>query len=129
MKLKEVREAYYEFSRKASDISRQLGFAGIALIWIFKVEVNNDESIPHSLVLAALLIVIGLVSDLLQYIYGTAAWGIYHRCEEKKKTRENTEIKAPPEINWPTNTFFAIKVICISFAYYFILSFLLIKFI
>ena len=38
MKLSDYRETYYEFSGKASDVTRQLAFAGIAIVWIFKIE-------------------------------------------------------------------------------------------
>jgi hypothetical protein len=36
MKLQDYRNDFYLFSGKASDISRQLAFAAIAIIWIFK---------------------------------------------------------------------------------------------
>jgi hypothetical protein len=129
MKLKDTLDAYYEYSRKTSDVIRQLGLAGIALIWIFKVEAGGNQVIPDALIPAAVFIVIGLASDLLHCIYGTAAWGIYHRCKENKNTRKNAEFEAPRWINWPTNTFFVLKVISIFLAYCFILYFLFDKFI
>jgi len=42
MKLAQARGHYEYFSGKASDISRQLGFAGIALIWVFKTQVEDQ---------------------------------------------------------------------------------------
>jgi len=39
MNLQDYRDDFYTYSGKASDISRQLAFAGIAIIWIFKKEV------------------------------------------------------------------------------------------
>ena len=47
-KLSEFKEDYYHFTGKLSDINRQIAFAGIALIWVFKKgkEVNfqiDDE--------------------------------------------------------------------------------------
>ena len=38
MKIHELRSTYYEASGKVSDISRQLAFAGIAVIWVLRVE-------------------------------------------------------------------------------------------
>jgi len=35
MKLKEYKADFYELSGKASEINRQIAFAGIAIIWIF----------------------------------------------------------------------------------------------
>jgi hypothetical protein len=36
MKLQKARDTYYEYSGKLSDITRQLSFAGIAIVWIFR---------------------------------------------------------------------------------------------
>lgn len=35
MTLSDYLASYYELSGKASDVSRQLAFAGIAVIWVF----------------------------------------------------------------------------------------------
>ncbi len=68
MTLKEAREAYYEHSGKASDVLRQLGVAGIGVIWVFKAEVHGAMVIPRPLLLPALLLVGGLFLDLLQHV-------------------------------------------------------------
>ena len=36
MKLSEYANVYAEFSGKASDVARQLAFAGLALVWLFR---------------------------------------------------------------------------------------------
>ena len=41
MKLKDAREIYYFYSGKTSDLVRQLGLAGIAVIWLFKYDVQG----------------------------------------------------------------------------------------
>ncbi len=46
MKLSDYRETYYEFSGKLSDVSRQLSFAGIALIWLFKLDSTPVPKVP-----------------------------------------------------------------------------------
>ena len=49
MKLSEYKKTYEDFSGKASNVVRQLSFAGIAVIWIFKVQSNGSLKIPDTL--------------------------------------------------------------------------------
>ena len=70
MKIHEIRDAYYEASGTVSDISRQLAFAGIAVIWVLKVG-DGSGGIPFSseLVIPLYCFVSALGLDLLQYVY------------------------------------------------------------
>ncbi len=124
MKLKEALESYYEYSRKTSDIARYLGLAGLGIIWIFRIQTTNKLALPRELILPTSLLILGLVLDLLQYIVGTIIWGAYHRLKEKMGVKENEEIRAPRQLNWPTLTFFWAKLFPILIAYYLILSYL-----
>ena len=124
MKLEEVRQTYYEYSGKTSEILRQLGFAGIALVWIFKTGVEANPTIPNNLVIPAFLIVVGLTLDLSQYVTASAIWGIYNRWKEKKGTSDEEDFEAPRFINWATLFFFWTKILCMITAYIFIIIFL-----
>jgi hypothetical protein len=45
------RQDFYDFSGKASDASRQLAFAAIAVIWLFKTDTTSGQpTIPHGLI-------------------------------------------------------------------------------
>lgn len=88
MKLEDTRESYQFFSGKASEIVRQLGFAGIAVIWVFKVTVGDRQVVPPELLPAGILLVSGLTLDLLHYVIGTLIWGIYNRSKEKQLNAE-----------------------------------------
>jgi hypothetical protein len=103
---------------------RQLGFAGIALVWVFKTDVGGRQTVPPELLPAALLIVIGLTLDLLHYIAGSLVWGIYHRIKERAPTKETTEFLAPRQINWPALVLFWSKTAVMVTAYGFIVWFL-----
>ena len=116
MKLKDCRDSYYYNSERASDICRKLGFAGLALIWAFRVTSSKGIIIPGNLRWAGGLLVGGLVLDFLQYIFGTVVWGAYHRCKEKQNTPENKEFQAPNYINYPANTCFILKQVVIFVA-------------
>ena len=124
MKREDTRAAYYEFSGKLSDIVRQLSFAGIAIIWVFKVDQKTGTSVPRELVLPALLLVASLASDALQYAYQTAAWGLFNRRLELRRVSEEDNFSAPPAINVPANILFWLKVVLLAAAYALLLMFL-----
>lgn len=124
MKLEDARENYYYYSQKTSEIVRQLGFAGIALIWVFKTEVEGKIVVPPELLSTGKLIVIGLGFDLLHYVAGTLAWGVYNGIKERAGTKEGKEFLAPRSVNWPTLFFLWAKVIIISIAYIKLFNFL-----
>ena len=90
LRLKEFKQAYYNFSGKASDIARYLAFAGIALVWMFRIEVEGSISVPESLLLPAILLVFALILDFFQYASNTAIWGIAHYIKRKKAKSEDS---------------------------------------
>lgn len=116
MKLKNCLESYEYSSGKASDICRQLGFIGLALIWTFRVTGDDKLIIPSVLRYAGVLLVMGLALDFLQYITGTIVWGSYHRYKESRVTNDE-DFLAPRQINWPVNILFVLKQVVIFIAY------------
>jgi len=126
MKLSYVRNSFDTFSGKVSDLSRQFAFAGIAVIWIFKVDNKTKYNLPIELYRPLYLFCFGLLTDLFQYVYGTVAWGIVLRvC---KKYKENEEISIKRAINIPTWILFVFKVLFLLLAYYYVLNFMIVKF-
>lgn len=114
MNLKEVRDAYYGYSGKASDVARQVSFAGIAIIWIFKSQEGTRFAIPDDLIAPLVLFIAALTSDLLHYIFSSAIWGIYNKVLEKRHgVNFEGEIEAPSKINWPGLFFFSLKLILV----------------
>ena len=57
MKLKDARASYYEYSAKASDVSRTLSLSGIAIIWVFRVDTTNGPVISDGLIAAGLFMI------------------------------------------------------------------------
>lgn len=121
MKLKDARDNYYFYSGKTSDLVRQLGLAGIAVIWMFKNEVHGVPKIPEALSLPLILIVLGLAFDLLQYAVATSIWGIFQRQKEVSGIAEDAEFLSPKQFNWPGIVFFVLKVVSIIAAYVYLL--------
>ena len=112
-----ARESYYELSGKASDAVRQLAFAGIAVIWVFKSERNGVVSVPEELLLPGLLIVAGLFLDLLQYVLAALLWGRYARGQERRGAAPDQALAAHPAINWPALACYYLKIVLVLAAY------------
>lgn len=126
MKLSQYKEDFYHFSGKLSDINRQIAFAGIALIWIFKKTNGNEIVICHELVLPSILLALALGFDIFQYIYQSITWALFYRYHEKrlKKKKIDKEIHAPTVLNYPSWIFFILKVLLVITAYIFIIIYL-----
>ncbi len=119
------REHYKYFSESASTICRHLGFAGIALIWVFKVDGGGAQVVPAGLVLPAILIAGALTLDLLQYVFGALIWSYYARWLEVRRGR-GIEIPkaAPPWLNWPHLVCFWVKIVLTLSSYVLIVAYL-----
>lgn len=122
MTLKDARDTYYTYSGKLSDVARQLSFAGIAVIWIFRA--GDKAAIgfiwDRHLLLPLTLFVGSLTADLFQYAYASLAWAIFHRAKEKAFDRPQQDgkkapddFKAHPAINYPTLFFFWSKAVIV----------------
>lgn len=74
MKLAEISKIYAEQTKQLSDAVRPLALAGIALIWVFKQEVQGRPVLAKRLVAAGVFIIIALLFDLLQYAWGNLAY-------------------------------------------------------
>jgi small-conductance mechanosensitive channel len=127
VKLAEYRQTFYEFSGKASDVSRQLAFAAIAIIWLFKNDLpgGGQLTIPRALIFPGILIVTALAADLLQYVLASLIWRLYYRYLEKKHVRPEADIQHSPWLEIPITALFWIKVVLVILGYIFILIFLL----
>jgi hypothetical protein len=124
MKLRDVLQNYYDYSGKASDIIRQLGLGGIAIIWIFHIGNPGVLAIPESLFLPLKLIILGLAFDLLQYAVGALVWSVFHWRKEQADISQEEDFKAPSSINWPAILFFYSKTLLILVAYWYIFKYL-----
>jgi hypothetical protein len=114
MKLSDYKNTYYEMSASASNVARQIAFAGIALIWIFKKDSNIGLALPNELLWPTLLLILGLTADLLQYISASVVWGVFHRTNEAKGHKPDDQLDSPAFLNWPALLFFWAKLIFIS---------------
>lgn len=110
MTLGDYLKTYEYFSGKLSDVARQLAFAGIALIWLFKVDSKPVPRIPPELLPPAGLLAIGLFCDMLHYILATVLWQRFHRNQEKLGKRPEDRVEAPWYYPVPPNIVFWVKI-------------------
>lgn len=87
-KLSEIEKAKNDATGKASDVGRQLAFAGIATVWLLRNE-HGAKPFESTLSVALLLLGVALLIDFLQYVYCSWVWrGFYnkhydeHNCDE-----------------------------------------------
>ncbi|HEV2321853.1 MAG TPA: hypothetical protein VGT42_05760 [Gammaproteobacteria bacterium] len=126
MTLSDYLASYYELSGKASDVARQLAFAGIAVIWVFHQGQGGAVAVPASLIGPAVLFIGGLACDLLQYVSGTLIWGAFHRVQEQRLGADSKKpLTAPAYFNWPSLFFFWSKLALILAGYLLLLHYLL----
>jgi hypothetical protein len=124
VKLQGYREAFYTFSGKASDLNRQLAFAGIAIIWLFKKEPVSGLTVPRELVFPGLLIVSSLAVDMLQYTIASVLWRWFYRSKEKLNISEEKDIKHGVWWERPIWIAFWLKIILVLSAYGFLIEYL-----
>ncbi len=125
MKLEQYLKDYHEFSGKASDITRQLAFAAIAIIWIFKEQGAMVIRFPGELIFSLGFVVGALISDLLQYVINSIIWKLFHNSKEKEDISPETDIKAPTWMSLPSFFFYFSKIFFVVIGYIYLFKFLL----
>ncbi len=125
MKLADYRTDFYTFSGKASDFCRQLAFAGIALIWVFKSDGIRGPTLPDNLTWPAALIVLALAFDLTHYLVASCIWRSFYRGKEKAGVTESDDtLSHDPALELPIWLLFIFKIAAVSAAYFFLLAYL-----
>jgi len=117
--LSDLRDTYYEATGTASGIVRQIAFAGLAFVWVFSggggKTIASQLTIPTSLVVVGLLLVITLTIDLVQYLSRSAIYGGYHLYMEKHTGKFKGDL--PSRINWFPDLCFWLKALTLAAAY------------
>lgn len=118
MNLDKVHEEYGLATAKASEVARQLAFAGIAVVWLFSgasAEPGESLTIKGTLLWAGLFLVLCLAFDFLHAAYRAASWGIWARRRELQHRYEDED--APGWMHYPSIGFFWGKLVLIGAAY------------
>ena len=120
-----ARTAYEDYSKSTSEKVRNLAFAAIGVVWVIRPQTSLQ--LPRLLLWAAMFAVLALAFDVLQSLYGTIAWGWFHRRKEHERLSDDEEFKAPRQINWPTNWLFYLKVAALAVCYVFLFRYLIMQ--
>jgi len=115
MTLEEARKLTDLFTAKASDLTSQLAFAGIAVVWIFK----TGTSLPPTLRWPLWLFVLCLFFHYLQYILAGFLWDYFTTDQEKKYgSDKDTKIADSPNwINLPHSICYILKIFSLFLGY------------
>lgn len=113
MKLGDIRDDYYTYSGKLSDISRNMCFAGIAVIWALRLGEAGSSGIPYSdkLLTPLVYFALSLAMDFIQYAWSTAATGIVNSVYWKKHKDNDVEVEFPSWLNHISILLFFIKLL------------------
>lgn len=128
MKLEDYKKKSHEYTAKASEIARQLNFAGIGIIWIIKTTFPELKLSDSQLLLPLLLISISLISDFLQYLFGGIIWIEFYKSKEKRGFSATTDLKSAEWRNKILYIFYYAKFALMFAAYIFIIKTLFIYF-
>jgi hypothetical protein len=74
---------YYKYADKVGDLVRQISFAGFAVIWIFRANVQGKQVISTSSLIAASCFTLSLAIDFVHHFWGAARW--YERSKPTAK--------------------------------------------
>ena len=124
MNLSDLKKDYDAFSGKASDVARQLNFAGIAVIWVLRGSERTGEIALSILLLCSLGgFVFALILDLAQYLYGAWSTGTFlHEKERALGPNSRRAFTWPREKIKPTSCFFWGKAFFVVVSYLFLFA-------
>ncbi|HTB52670.1 MAG TPA: hypothetical protein VK718_07835 [Ferruginibacter sp.] len=128
--LKEWLQEFYDDTTTLSGLIRNLAFAGIGVIWIFR---NPNLTLPKSLLTPLNLIICGLIADVVQYIWRATTIYIEYKIKDVKHTKgkltdeDISDVQIHDFIPIVTWIFFVIKIITIVTAYFYIYEYISVR--
>jgi len=96
---------------KASDVCRQLAFAGFAVIWLLR---STSGEVSKDLAPAAAMFAVTLLLDALQYAIGSLIWVVFYNHHYEIHRSDDVKIDIPGLLTWPTYSCFWVKLITIA---------------
>lgn len=119
---------YETYTGLASTVTRQLAFAGIAIIWIFKEGTSKDPRLPQALLLPAFGCALTLGLDFLQYVVASIRWRNFAEMKENvEKAGPSERFQVPYEVNRDAERLFNLKLFVIAITYLVLILYLLVN--
>jgi hypothetical protein len=112
VKFAAIDKHFLQVTGKASEVVRQLAYAGFAVIWVFSATGPANTGgerflVPVQLIPAAILFGVALLVDALQYMIQAVRWTVLHSAADKATKTVDDEYPVPDDIDiWPQRLFF-----------------------
>ena len=120
MKLRKYIENSRDYTEKASDIARQLNFAGIGIVGLILFS-NREAEISNSFILFPLITIsLSLFIDFLQYAVGAFLWKDFYKKKNNEGISADTDVNIEEEDEWRKkriNIFYYFKFILLVISY------------
>lgn len=114
-------EKVYLAGNKVNELNRQLAFAGIAVIWVFKTDSGGRQNVPFELFIPGIFLILSLAFDLIQPLFQSEAVRWYTRRAEKACSNSVT---FPRLLGRIVDGLFYLKIVATLVAYIFLIYFL-----
>lgn len=118
-RLAEIDQAKNDATGKASEVGRQLAFAGIATIWLLTDE--NPRVIGNILLIGLVLFSSALLLDFLQYVYCSYIWKRFYNEHFNKHNNDDAFVDIPDNLSERIYRFFWAKIFLLIIGYAFLL--------
>jgi hypothetical protein len=118
--LLEIEKAKNDATGKASDVGRQLAFAGIATIWLLRDE-HGARPFETGLLTALTLLAAALLIDFLQYVYCSWVWRQFYNQQYDEHNSDEALVDIPDGLAASIYRFFWTKIIALLLGYVFLL--------
>lgn len=118
--LSEIDKTKNDATGRASDVGRQLAFAGIATAWLLR----NDAALrplSNVLLLALLLLSGALLVDFLQYVHCSRIWKRFYNEQFDLHGSDDARVDIPPSLTAPMYNFFWAKFCLLLAGYLFLI--------
>ena len=129
--LAKCREYETTDARLASEIARNLSYAGLALIWIYR---NNRNQIPIELIPACVCFILFFLFDLTQYVYKAEFWARFYQEKEDElrivdpdgnvRYQEEREFSVPTSFHRTVDNLYRCKIGMVLLAFIWLLGYL-----
>jgi len=120
-KLQQFRDFHNDATSKLSENTRTLALSAIAIVWVFKTDVDGNFALPNQLYWPLVLVIAALALDFIQYLYKVFVWKYLFEREEKRLERneitEDTDLYVDSNWNVAAYVLFYLKLVAVIFAY------------
>lgn len=112
--VEQIWSSYASYTKATSDVARQLALAGIAIVWAFKAGTTVSFGIDRVMLGAALMCIVALGADFLQYVLGSLLYeSVGNRWEQEGKFEGEIDASAIQ----PMTRCFWTKIVAVFLAY------------